>query len=124
MRINELIEGFEFDELKFLKPNENKGRDLDFDLPEDLMFFMNHNDDIYRKLLYPTISKVIIAVKRKEPFEPAIFKPAIQNSYSEYVKKYPIRELPDELDDKLCNEVCKKMHETTLKHIKDGKYKD
>jgi hypothetical protein len=52
-----------------------------------------------------------------------MFEPAVKESYKIYTRKYPIRELPTEIDSKMCEQVCSKIHEEVLKHISDGKYK-
>jgi hypothetical protein len=41
-----------------------------------------------------------------------------------YVKKFPIRELPNELDEETTKQICDKMHEDVIQQISDGKYKD
>ena len=123
MRINELLEGSNFKDDEFLKIDGDK-REIDFDLPEDLLYFMNNDDDVYRRHLFPLVSKCLHSISVKKPVNPLMFKPAVHQGYKVYIKKYPIRELPDELDDKVCNEVSKKMHEVIVKHVKEGKHKD
>lgn len=123
MRINELLEGKNFDDLDFVKDDEN-GRELDFDLTEDIVFHMNNDDDTYRKHVYPSITKCLSIIKSKKKGNPDIFKDAVIESYKTYRKEYPLRELPDELDEKTLKEVCKKMYEEVLEQHADGKYKD
>lgn len=123
MRINELLEGKNFNDLDFVKVTGDQ-RDIDFDLAEDLSFFMNNDDAVYRRHLHPVILKCRNSIKSKISTKPSIFKPAVINSYKMYVKKFPVRELPRELDEEQLNEVCKKMHEEVCQHIKNGKYKD
>lgn len=123
MRINELLEGKKIDDLNYVKISGDK-REIDYDLVEDLAFFMNNDDNVYRKHVYPSVSKCLSHVKLKVPFSHNLFKPAVENSYKLYIQKFPIRELPDMLDEKTCEQVCKKMHEDLRDHIKDGKYKD
>ena len=123
MRIRELLENKYFKDLDFVKSTE-KGREIDFDLVEDLTHFMNHDDDVYRRHVYPSIAKCVDSANHKRPINPDIFKPAVVSSYKLYVKKFPIRELPESLDDKTVNNICKKMQEDFKKHLADGKYKD
>jgi hypothetical protein len=123
MRINELLEGKYNDDLEFVKDNED-GKEIDFDLAEDIVFHMNNDDDVYRQHVYPSITKCLAMIKGKEKDNPSIFKNAAIESYKSYHKEYPLRELPDELDAKTLKEVCKKMYEEVLKHHSDGKYKD
>lgn len=123
MRIIELLEGTNFNDVNFVKQNGDK-REIDFDLADDLIHFMNNDDDVYRRQTHPAIMRCVDRISRKQPTSPNIFKPAIENSYKLYLKKYPIRELPDSIEEKQCAEVCKKMHEEVCEQIKDGKYKD
>jgi hypothetical protein len=123
MRIQELLEGKYVDYNDFVKQAGDK-REIDFDLTEDLIHFMHNDDDVYRRHLYPSIIKCIDNIKTKTPTSLKVFKPAVENSYKLYIKKYPIRELPTELGDKMMERICNKLHTDTLKDIKDGVYKD
>ena len=123
MRIIDLLEGKDFDELEFVRKDGDKS-ELDYDLVDDLTFFMNNDDDIYRRLVYPAVQKCVGSIKNKSKINHNIFKTAAVESYKTYVKKFPIRELTDELEDELCNKVCLKMKEDLMKQYQEGKYKD
>lgn len=123
MRISELLESNLFNELSFLKP-ANDGRELAFDLVDDLQFFMNDNDEVYRRLVHPVITKCSNRIEKKRNTHADMFKPAVQKSYEIYIKQFPIKELPDEIPDKLCNEICTQIHDEVCEHISSGKYKD
>lgn len=123
MRITELLEGKHFNDLDFVRDSED-GREIDFDLPEDLIHFMNSDDHVYRRHLHHPVLQCIHQSKKKVKTKPSLFKPAVENSYKLYAKKFPIRELPNELDEKMCNEICEKLHEQVCKDISEGKYKD
>lgn len=123
MRIRELLENRHFKDLDFVSPTEN-GREINFDLIEDLMHFMNTDDNVYRRHVFPSIAKCVDRSKQNRAFNSSVFKPAVEKSYEAYVKQYPIRELPESLDEETCVNVCKKMKEEVSKHIADGKYKD
>jgi hypothetical protein len=122
MRIHELLEGRFFDDSKFVK-HTAEGRELDYDLSEDLIHFMHNDDDVYRRHVYPAISKCIDLVQSKKPTNLKIFKSSVEESYKQYIHQFPIKELPDHLDNKVCEEICDKIHEDIIQHIKDGKYK-
>lgn len=122
MRIIELFEG-NFNDLDFVK-KENNESVIDYDLAEDLVFFMNHNDDVYRRHLYPVITKFIQQVKNNRETDPIIFKPSVLHGYSKYIEEFPIKELPTSLDEEMCNEVCSKLHDEVQKDFEEGKYKD
>jgi len=123
MRIRELLENRHFNDLDFVSPTED-GREINFDLIEDLVHFMNHDDNVYRRHVFPSIAKCVDRSKENRSFNSSVFKPAVEKSYEAYVKQYPIRELPQSLDEETCVKVCKKMKEEVSKHIADGKYKD
>jgi hypothetical protein len=123
MRIRELLEGKKFNDLDFVKQGED-GSGINYDLVEDLAFFMHNNDDIYRRHLFPSVEKCLQGVKSKKTVKPEIFKLAVEESYKNYIRKYPIRQLPNSLDEEMCLEVCKKLHDDFRKDYDDGKYKD
>jgi len=123
MRINELLENKHFKEDDFVQKN-GQGREINFDLAEDLIHFMNQDDDVYRRHTYPAIANCMDKIESKRDPSIGIFKPAVENSYKIYVKKFPIRELPDSLDEEMCKQICEKMHEEVIQHINDGKYKE
>jgi hypothetical protein len=123
MRIRELLENHHFSDKEFVNPTET-GREINYDLIQDLMYFMNHDDEVYRRHVYPSIAECLDQFTANRPTKSSMFKPAVDKSYQQYIKKYPIRELPQQLDEKTAKEVCDKMHEEVRKHLTDGKYKD
>jgi hypothetical protein len=123
MRIQELLEGKKFDDLDFVT-KENGKRSINFDLAEDLIHFMNQDDDVYRRHTYPAIANCLDKISGKSKPNTKMFEPAVKESYKIYTRKYPIRELPDEIDSKMCEQVCSKFQEEVLKHNSDGKYKE
>lgn len=123
MRIIDLLESKDFDELEFVSKNGDKS-ELNYDLIEDLAFFMNSDDDIYRRLVYPAVHKCINCIKNKTKINSNIFRPAVIESYKTYIKNFPIRELSDDIEEELCNKVCLKMKEDLMKNYQEGKYKD
>jgi hypothetical protein len=123
MRIVELLEGKKFNDLDFIRKDGDKS-DIDFDLIEDITYFLNNDDDVYRRHVFPIISNCVNSIKRKKQVSPLVFQGAVAEGYKEYVKKFPIRELPDSIDQGVCEKVCEKMHEELCKDLADGKYKD
>lgn len=123
MRISDLLESKHFKQEDYVHETEG-GREINFDLAEDLVHFMHNDDDIYRRHTYPAIARCIDYTDSKRKTNKDIFKPAVENSYKLYMEKFPIRELPNKLDEKLCDEICSKLHEEITQHINDGKYKE
>lgn len=123
MRITELLEGKTFKDIDFVKVVDDSGKkELAFDLPDDLSFFMQNNDEAYRKHLHPVIVKCMSIVKRNKKPASSLFKNAVSECYEMYLKEFPIRELPNSLDEDLHNQICDKLREEVYTHIKDGKY--
>ena len=104
MRIQELLEGKKFDDLEFVT-KENGKRSINFDLAEDLIHFMNQDDDVYRRHTYPAIANCLDKMSKKSKPNTKMFEPAVKESYKIYTRKYPIRDLPDEIDSKMCEQV-------------------
>jgi hypothetical protein len=123
MRIIELLENSNFADIGFVKQIGDEGkREIDYDLVEDLVFYMNNNDEAYRRHLHPSILKCVDRINANKSTKPHIFDKAVRECYDMYLAEYPIRELPESLDDKLCNELCNKLHEEVCQQITDGKY--
>lgn len=118
MRIQDLFENIDFDETPFLNKEEGT---IDYDLAEDLAFFMNNDDDVYRRTVYPAVAQCIEAFEKKKSVRPSVFKQAALESFRAYAAKYPIRTLPEELDDDICNEVCEKMYKEVQESLTEKK---
>lgn len=123
MRIIELLENSNFKDSNFVKMQDGK-RDIDYDLSEDLAFYMHNDDEVYRRHMYPAIVKCVESIKASKKVDPNIFKAAVQDSYKSYIRKFPIRELPDDVSEDVCKEICSKLHEELCQHYEEGKYKD
>ena len=121
MRINELCEsvGAELD--KDIEHQDRHG--LGFNLADDLLFFMHHDDDAYRRHTYPAIMKAYDSHKAEKPTDMALFSAAVHEAYEKYRTKFQdIRELPESLDDDTVREICEHMHEHETQKIQDGHY--
>lgn len=121
MRIQDLFENTNFDETEYIDKKEGT---IDYDLAEDLAFFMNNNDDVYRRSVFPAVTKCVEAFKNKKSVKPSVFKQSALESYRAYKDQYPIRSLPDDLDEELCNEVCEKMYKEVQESLAEKKLKD
>ena len=123
MRIRELFEGNFFKDSDFTEP-KNGGRQINFDLADDVAHFMNQDNNVYRRYMHPCLTEFLSAKKSKKDPKPEMFAHAVKESYKAYIKKFPIRELPDELDEETCAEVCSKLFAEHDSHHEAGKYKD
>ena len=123
MRIRELLEGKKLNDLDFVKKDGDK-TDIDYDLTEDLVFYMNNDDDVYRRVVYPSVVTCTDRLESNRKTNPSIFTNAVKESYKQYLKKFPMRQLPLDIDEEVCKEACEKMHEEICQHHSDSNLKD
>lgn len=124
MRIRELLEGKKFNDLDFVTKTEGGQTEIAYDLVEDLVYYLNNNDNLYRRHLYPVLSNCVESMNANKEPSPNVFKKVVEQAYKEYIKEFPIRQLPHTIEEQTCNEVCQKMHEEFCKNFQEGKYKD
>jgi len=123
MRITELCENINRELDKPARdPNDPYG--LGFDIKEDLMFFMNHDDHAYRRHVFPTILKVKDMTEAGKQTDYKLFDKAVKECYNIYQDKFQGHKLPNNLDQEILDEVCQQIHENELEKIKNGEYKD
>lgn len=123
MRIRELCESAAI-ELDADKKTQDK-HGLGYDLIDDLIFFMHHDDDAYRRHTYPSIMQAQDKFHKGKQTDQALFGDAVKEAYSKYRNKFHnIRELPEKLDQETFDRVCEHLHTEELKKIEDGHYKD
>lgn len=123
MRIVELLESKNFKEDDFVKPVGDDGkRELAFDVPEDIIFYMKNDDNAYRNHLYPVIAKCLDLISAKKKTHPSLFANAVKECYNSYITEYPIRELGNSIDKSHHKDTCIKLHDEIINDIHDGKY--
>jgi len=121
MRITDLLENSHFKGEEFIKQTDD-GNKIDFDLAEDLVFFLNNDDDAYRRHLLPAVHTFIDKKKAGKDIKYTIFKTAVADGYKRYTKEYPMRELPEDIDTKTWKAACKQLFDEVSKDMKDGSY--
>lgn len=99
-----------------------EGDKLPFDLADDLLFFMRNDDNFYRKHFYPHVVKCIGHSKQGRDLSPKVFEPMVRHAYECYTNKFPIRQLPDSLDEAMCEKICDQLRKEENKHIKNSIY--
>lgn len=106
-------------------PNDRGAADDEytFDLAEDLIYFMHNNDDFYRKSFFPVLNLCKKQFDQGNTFSHRIFKPVVTKAYNMYKDEFPLRELRDELDKEMVEEICKKIHECEMTNMREGAYK-
>jgi len=120
MKITELTESTIFNQNDFIDGKD----ELNFDLSDDLLFFINNDDKIYRKHLHPIIIQCVDRIKDNKLCHHTMFKPVIKHGYKIYIKKFPLRQLHDDMDDDILKDACMKLYSQITSHINDGHYDD
>lgn len=112
MRIRELVEN--------VQDKNHNGIDdqLEYDLADDLLFFMNNDDDTYRRHTYPVLFKAKSAYDKGMKVNRSLFSDAVSNAYSGYCKKFPRRELPESLPKEINTQVCNSLYDECKKKVK------
>ena len=113
MRIRDLVENIAIE-----LDNDDK---LDFDLIDDLLFYMNHDDETYRRHTYPSIVKYKNSIDKGEETDHLLFGSAVKHAYKNYCEEFPVKELPEVLSKQTMHKICHKLHDECGEHIKDGK---
>lgn len=117
-----IIEGFLLGKLmrifEFFGENPEK-KEVDFDLHDDLAFFMQNDPEFYRKDYFPFLDKFHSSCKKGNELSPAIFKNVVLRGYNDYKKKFPVEGLENSLSMEDLKEVCTKMYKEELDNFKN-----
>lgn len=111
-------------QIQELFPKDSLNQQLGYDLKEDLMCFMTHDPEFYRKEYFPVMHKFKQYVESGRQVQSRAFKSLVEKAYNQYQKKFPVEGLESDLPKDVCEEVCNHIHEQETKHIKDGHYDD
>ncbi len=109
MKINELVDPQNFNA-------------EEYDVKEDLIFFMNNDPDFYRKFYYPSMCKMKLHVDRGDEFNTSKFMPLIKHAYEEYKVKFPVKNIDSNLSEEDLLDISSKIYETELENISNGHY--
>lgn len=123
MRFAEFYENVRFDELEYTKQTP-EGREVDYDVINDLIVFINNYDPFYRSKVIPLIAACVDLRNQHKKISIDLFKPVVKEGYKLYCAEYPIRELPDQLDDADLKKACSALLKDLSDEISAGKYKD
>jgi hypothetical protein len=91
---------------------------LDYDLADDLSFFMRNDPEFYRKKYFPLVSKFKGKCKCNDTPKPVFFKRIVLDAYKVYKDKFQVESLTDELSIDHLKEICTKLHKEELEDYK------
>lgn len=97
--------------------------EVDFDLHDDLMFFMNNDPEFYRQDYFPFLDKFTHHCNAGRVVSPKAFSPMVIKAYKLYKNKFPIKELEEDLSDADVKDICEKLQSQQLQHYHNEKEK-
>lgn len=102
---------------------QNFKEEIDFDLQDDLIYFMNADPDFYRYQYFPLQTKFHQYCNAGKGVSPKAFKAVITKAYESYKKQFQLPTLEDTLNEDTLDEICEKLHNQELKHFQEQKQK-
>lgn len=121
MRIAELLENKQVNYNDFVEQIGHK-KQINYDLVNDVIYYMNNNDNVYRQHLYPSIVNCVNRIKSNKSVDSNVFSQAVNAGYKSYINEYPIRELSDELSSSTRKKICDAILDKIKTDVSDGKY--
>jgi len=97
--------------------------EIDYDLHDDLIYFMNADPEFYRKNYFPVQSRFQNYCDAGKDVNPLAFKKIIVKAYESYKQKFPLPQLEESLDDEQLREICEKLHNQELESFKSAQKK-
>ena len=94
----------------------------DFDVKEDLIFYMNNQPEFYRKHYYPAMCQFREYYEKDIKISPRAFGKLVERAYKMYISEFPLQGLNETLDKDIFEEVCSEIHKIELENVKAGHY--
>ncbi len=88
----------------------------DFDLNDDLIFFINNDPEFYRKDYYPFIRQFKKHCNQDREVKVSAFAPIVKKAFGHYQNTFPVRGLESNLSEADLREICEKLHGQELEH--------
>jgi hypothetical protein len=93
-------------------------KELDFDLADDLIFFMRNDPSFYRTSYFPLVSKFTNRCSKDSTPGPVFFKDIVTDAYKQYKEKFQVEALEEELSIDMLKEICTKIHKEEFEDFK------
>ena len=94
--------------------NTQTNPELDYDIQDDLIYWINNDSMFYRKTYYPFAMKVHARFKHNKPVSAGAFASIVKSAYAAYKQQFPIPGQPDTLSDSDIREISVKLHNEEL----------
>lgn len=103
--------------------SENESK-LDFDLKDDLIFFMNNDPEFYRKDFHPFLNKYNRHCDAGRQVGSRAFFPLVKRAYEAYQNKFQVEELESELPESKLKEICEELNGQCRQNYQEEKQKN
>lgn len=101
-------------------PNIKRG---DFDLSDDLIFFMRNDPQFYRKDYHPFLQKFNRHCDAGRSVSPKAFIPIVKHAFECYKNSFPVEGMEEQLSNNDLREVCEKLQGEEQNFYHEGKKK-
>lgn len=95
----------------------------EFDLNDDLIFFINNDPEFYRKDYYPFIRRFKNHCDHDKEVKVSAFVPIVKKAFSHYQNTFPVQGLESKLKEDDLQEICEKLHGQEMEHYQNEKKK-
>jgi len=103
--------------------SEDKSK-IDFDLQDDLIFFMNNDPDFYRKEFHPFLTKYKRHCDAGRQVSSKAFFPIVKKAYEEYQNKFQVEQLENDLPESILKEICEVLNGQCMQNYQEEKKKE
>lgn len=93
----------------------------DFDVVEDLIFFINNDPQFYKNRYYPELQEFQRMVKKGMPIGVQFFAELVNDAYRKYTKMYDLHDLPEKLSKQDLHDICGALYDQEVDDIEDIK---
>lgn len=96
-------------------------KEVDFDLDDDLIYFMNADPEFYRQDYFPLQSAFHRHCGAGKKVNPLAFKKVILKAYENYKRKFPLPQLEEQLSEDKLRDICEKLHSQEMSAFENEK---
>lgn len=89
--------------------NRELEKELDFDLVDDLIHFIQADPTFYRTKYFPVVDKFKHSCKKDKILGSKIFVNIVNDAYEIYKSKFKLEDLPEQLPKHMLKDICHKL---------------
>lgn len=94
---------------------------IDFDLVDDVIYFMNNDPEFYRKEYFPFLTKFQHHCDKGNQVSPKAFFPVVSRAVDQYKTKFPVDGLEEAMNENQISEICEKLQSQELANYHNKK---